>query len=302
MKVFLTGGTGAIGRHLVPKLVEAGHEVSALARSPEKADGLQRQGATPVQVSLFDAEALAAAFAGHDAVINLATAIPSTARYAFRRAWRANDRIRTEGSTAVAEAARSAGVGRLIQESVVFLYPDRGDEWIDETVEPDVFPILEANLVAERNAREFGEQHGAGVVLRFGLFYGPGSSHSDEMLSFARKRFGVQLGRPGAYQPAIHLEDAASAVVAALDVPSGTYNVCDDEPLTAREFTDAIAAAVGRRPWLRGPGRLTSLGGRNTAALTRSQRVSNRRFRQTASWSPRYPDARAGWAAVVAAG
>ncbi|MGH3470048.1 MAG: NAD-dependent epimerase/dehydratase family protein [Thermocrispum sp.] len=302
MKVFVTGGTGAIGRHVVPRLIADGHTVTALARGPQKAAELERHGARPAQVSLFDADALAAAFAGHDAVANLATAIPSTASYPFRRAWMANDRIRTEGSAAVLRAARAAGVGRLVQESVAFVYPDRGDAWIDESTEPDVFPILEGNLAAEANAGRFAADGGDGVVLRFGLFYGPGSAHTDEMLAMARRRFGVQLGPPSAYQPTIHLEDAAAAVSAALSVPSGTYNVSDDEPLTAREFTDAIAAAVGRRPLLRGPGRLAVLGGRNMAAITRSQRVSNRRFRTAASWSPRYPDARAGWTATVAAG
>lgn len=302
MKVFVTGGTGAVGRHAVPRLIADGHAVTALARGPRKAAELERQGATPVRVSLFDAQALAAAFTGRDAVVNLATAIPSTAGYPFRRAWRDNDRIRFEGSAAVLRAAREAGVGRLVQESVVFGYPDSGAAWIDETSEVRAFPILRGNLAAETNAVRFAQDGGVGVVLRFGLFYGRGSAHTEEMLSLARRRFGVQLGPADAYQPVIHLTDAASAVAAALHVPSGIYNVCDDQPLTAREFTDALAAAVGRTPVLRGPGRLAALGGRNMSAITRSQRVSNRRFRQVAGWSPRYPDARAGWAATVSGG
>lgn len=295
MKVFVTGGTGAIGQYAVPRLIADGHAVTALARTPEKAAALDRHGAQPAQVSLFDADGLAAAFAGHDAIVNLATAIPSTASYPFRRSWRANDRIRIEGSAAVLKAAQHAGVERLVQESVAFVYADCGDDWIDEDTPVDVFPILEANLAAEQNAHRYR----IGVVLRFGLFYGPGSSHSDEMLTLARRRFGVQLGPANAYTPTIHLADAASAVSAALSVPSGTYNVCDDEPLTAREFTDAVAAAVGRQPLLRGPGRLARLGGRNTAAITRSQRVSNRKFKAAVDWSPRYPSAREGWVATA---
>lgn len=302
MRVFLTGGSGAIGKHLVPKLVAEGHKVTALVRSAEKAAQVERQGAVPAEVSLFDADGLATAFEGHDAVINLATAIPSTSRYFLPGAWKSNFRIRTEGSAAVAKAARSAGVGRLLQESVVFVYPDSGDKWIDESAELDVVPSSEPNVAAEENARRFAEQGGVGVVLRFGYFYGPGAIHTEEILKFARLRFAMQLGGRNAYEAAIHLEDAASAVVAALEIPSGTYNVCDDEPLTAREFTDAMIAAVGRRPLLRGPGRLLALGGNKTAALTRSQRVSNQRFKDAANWSPHYPSAREGWAATVAAG
>lgn len=302
MKVFVTGGTGAIGQHAIPRLIADGHTVTALARTPIKAAEVERQGAQPAQVSLFDAEALAQAFAGHDAVANLATAIPSTVSYPFRRAWRANDRIRTEGSTAVREAAQRAGVERVVQESIAFGYADGGAAWLDEDSPVDTFPILEANLTAEANAHRFTASGGTGVVLRFGLFYGPGSVNSDEMLALARWRFGVQLGPPNAYMPTIHLTDAAAAVSAALTIPAGTYNATDDEPLTARELTDAVATAVGRKPLLRGPGRLALLGGSSMSAIIRSQRVSNAKFKQASGWSPRYANAREGWAATVASG
>ena len=117
MKVFVTGGTGAIGRHVIPALVSEGHTVSALVRTSEKAAGLTEQGATPVSVSIFDTSALAAAVAGHDAIANLATAIPPVTRFMRAKAWHDNDRIRTEGSAAVVDAAIAAGVGRFVQES-----------------------------------------------------------------------------------------------------------------------------------------------------------------------------------------
>nr|WP_211658320.1 NAD(P)H-binding protein [Phytoactinopolyspora halophila] len=122
----MTGRTGAIGGHAVPALVRAGHTVTALARTSQKASVLTGQGATPESVSLFDSSALASAFVGHDAVINLATAMPSTLGFVIRRAWRATERVRTEGSAAVAEAAHAAGVERLAQESVAILYRDQG--------------------------------------------------------------------------------------------------------------------------------------------------------------------------------
>ena len=133
MRVFVTGGTGAIGGHAVPALVGDGHDVTVLARSPEKAARVTAQGATPVAVSLFDHDALATAFAGHAVVVNLATAIPPSNRFMDAAAWRENDRVRTEGSAAFVDAAIAAGVGRLVQESVTMLYPDRGADWIDDT-------------------------------------------------------------------------------------------------------------------------------------------------------------------------
>jgi len=160
MKVFVTGGTGAIGGHVVPILIAQGHAVTVLARTPEKAAVLTRQGAKAVTVSLFDRPALAAVLTGHEAITNLASAIPSTTQFMRAKAWRNNDRVRAEGSAAVAGAALDAGVGLLIQESVSMLYPDRGSTWIDEHVPVDSFPIARANIAAETNANRFTEAGG----------------------------------------------------------------------------------------------------------------------------------------------
>src|SRR5262245_17489524 len=105
MKVFLTGATGVIGRRAVPLLISAGHAVTAVARSPERAAELARSGASPVQIDLFDAAAVRAAVAGHEAVVNLATHIPSNSRMMLPGAWRENDRIRSEASASLSEAA-----------------------------------------------------------------------------------------------------------------------------------------------------------------------------------------------------
>jgi nucleoside-diphosphate-sugar epimerase len=298
MKVFVTGGTGALGTHLVPALVGAGHSVTALARTPEKARVLTRQGATPVPVSLFDRSGLAEAFAGHDAVINAATAMPSTASFVIRRAWRATERVRRDGSAAVVDAARSAGVGHLVQESVAMLYRDHGEGWVDEEAPVDHYPATAGNHAAEAQARRFGEDGATAVILRFGLFYGPGARHSEQMFAMARRHLVPVLGPPGSYLPSIHLADAATAVVAALDAPAGTFNVVDDEPLTKSAYADAIAEAAGTRAWLRGPGRAALLLGNRLTSLTRSLRVSNSRFRTATGWTPRYPSAREGWLAT----
>ncbi|MFK0248258.1 NAD-dependent epimerase/dehydratase family protein [Amycolatopsis azurea] len=301
MTVFVTGGTGAIGGHAVPALVAVGHDVTALARTPGKAAVLREQGAKPVIVSLFDREALAEAFAGHDAVVNLASSLPSMSRFLSAKAWEATKRVRSEGSAAVADAAAEAGVTRMIQESVCMIYPDRGDEWIGEDVPVEHYPAALGNLAAEANANRFTEAGGTGVILRFGWFYGPGAAHSEQLLGQARRGIGAALGRLDGYVSSIHMTDAASAVVAALQAPAGVYNVVDDEPLTKRDYSAALAAATGKRQWVRGPGRAALLLGDRLTSLTRSIRVGNTAFRDATGWAPRYPSAREGWVATAEA-
>ena len=299
MKVFVAGGTGAIGRHAVRALVRAGHEVTALARSPEKAAVLQREGAVPITVSIFDRAGLAQAFKGHEVVVNLATAIPSTSKFMDSTAWATNDRIRTEGSAAIVDAAGAAGAARVVQESVCMLYRDRGHTWIDEDWPTDDYPMARANHAAEASANRFSAAGGIGVVLRFGWFYGPGATHSEEFLALARRHICVMLGRPDGYVSSIHVADGGAAVVAALGLPAGTYNVVDDEPLTKRAYANALAAATGKRAWLRLPGRFALLLGDRSTSLTRSVRVSNRRFRNASGWAPEYPSAREGFKAMA---
>jgi len=224
MRVFVTGGTGAVGRHTIPALVQQGHSVTALARTPEKAAALTAQGATAALVSLFDRSALAAAFAGHDAVINLASAIPPMTRWMSAKAWRNNDRVRVEGSAAVVEAALAAGVGRVVQESVSMRYRDQGAGWVDEEAPIDQYPMARGNLAAEANAHRFSQVGGRGVVVRFGWFYGPGAAHSERLFALARRHLGLVLGPPEGYVSSIQVADAAAAVAAALGAPAGTFN------------------------------------------------------------------------------
>ena len=181
------------------------------------------------------------------------------------------------------------------------LYADQGDAWIDEGAPVDRYPIATGNHAAEASASRFTAAGGTGVILRFGLFYGPTAGHSEEFLAFARRRIAPQFGRPDTYLSSIHVEDGGRAVVAALGAPAGVYNVVDDEPLTKRAYADALAASVGRRPWVRGPGRLAHLLGHRTTSLTRSVRASNERFKTATGWSPSYPSVREGWIATATA-
>lgn len=299
MRVFVTGATGAIGPHAVRALIEAGHQVSAMVRTREKAGAVAELGAMPVFVSIFDRDGLARAFAGHDAVVNLATAIPSTFSYPFPRAWRANARIRTEGTAAVVDAAAAAGVGCIIQESIALAYPS-ATELITEDVPLDLYPVVESTAVSENTIARFTRAGGTGVVLRFGLFYGPGSSQNHDMLMMAKAGIRVVYGPPDGYYSPIHLADAGRAVLAALHAPAGVYNIVDDEPITKRDYGQAMSDAVGRRPLIGAPGRLIGLAGQNMAAVMRSEPVSNKRFKEATGWHPHNPNSRIGWQATAA--
>ena len=299
MKVFVLGGTGAVGRPAVDALVADGHEVRALARTDEKSDLLRSAGATPVHVSVFDQAGLAEAFAGHDAVVNLATAQPSTSSFVFLRAWRDTERIRILGSAAVTGAALDAGVPIVIQESVVMLYQDGGDRWIDENAPVDHYPMAVGNHGAEASANRFSATGNTGIVARFGFFYGTGAQHAHDFLDLARRGITPVVGHPDSYLSSIHVADGGRAVAALLDAPAGTYNVVDDEPLTKRAYADALAHATGRRAWLRAPGRAAHLLGHRTTALARSVRASNTKLREATGWGPEYPSARDGWNAIA---
>jgi nucleoside-diphosphate-sugar epimerase len=304
MKVFLTGGTGALGRFLVPRLVGAGHDVTALARSDDKAASIAAAGATPARVDLFDGDGLRAAVAGHDVVANMATSIPPVTQAWRAGAWEANDRIRREASGLLVDAAIAAGASRFVQESITFIYEDGADRWLDERT--PIEPVnLDSTTVAEAAAARFTASGPgrAGVVLRFGLFYGPGSAHSETFVTAARHGVGPATGRSTGYVSSIHLADAAAAVVAALDdrVAAGTYNVVDDEPVTKRAYAEVLGRAVGKRPRVLSPGRLSKVGGSRTAPLARSHRVANGAFKAASGWAPQYPSVETGWPATVRA-
>ncbi len=301
MRVFVTGATGVIGRRVLPRLTAAGHQVTAVARTPGKAEGVRAAGARPVVLDVFDPEAACRAFDGHDAVINLATRIPPPSRAATPSAWREGTRLRTEGSRVLVDAAIAAGVPRFLQESIAFIYPDRGAEWIDEDVPLEPPPLAAGNLAAEASAQRFTDAGGIGVVLRFGQFYAWESAHTRAMCRQIRLRLPAMPGPAGAYCPAIAADDAAAAAVAALELPHGTWNVCDDRPLTRTEYNAGVAEALGvRAPLLTGTAllRLSSA----TRFYVRSQRISNQRFRSATGWSPAFPDARVGWVSMAAAG
>ena len=300
VNIFVSGGTGVVGSRAVRLLVEDGHRVSVLARSPSKGSALEDLGASPVYAGLFEPDKLGDAIPGHHAVVNLATHIPrSFVKMGTPGAWSENDRIRREGSRNLVDAASNSGIEVYIQESITFGYPDCGDEWIDETIEWSAASNLRSAQEAESQAERFTNSGKKGIVLRFALFYAADSSHTEDTARMARRGIYPAVGRKDAYQSSIHADDAARAVVAALSAPAGTYNVGDDEPLTRRDAAEAISKVLGVGTLKIPPTWLAKLGGSKAATLARSQRVSNRKFKQATGWSPKYLSLREGWKEVA---
>ena len=302
MQIFVTGATGVLGKVVVPALLAGGHHVSALSRSEANTETLQRLGAKPVPADLFDVQALVQALTGCDAeaILHLATSIPSTIRIGRPKAWQETHRLRREGTRALVEAALAAGtVSTFVYPSYALVYPDSGDRWIDAETTP-VQPAvnLSSTLDAEAAVARFAGNERRGISLRMGSFYGPEPT-SWQLLRYAR--WGIAAFPPGAldaYLPQIWVPDAGSALVAAVTqpVPSGVYDIVDDQPLTHREVIAAMAQAVGRKHLWQPPAVLMRMmTGIVYDIVSRSLRISNRRFKAMSTWNPSVPNARLGW-------
>lgn len=283
MRTLVTGGTGVLGRAAVPLLVAAGHDVVVTVRSSASANRVAVAGATPLDLDVWDEPGLhdAVRRLRPDVVIRLSTAVPGGARAAVPRAWRVNDRLRSELARSLAAAANAVGA-RYVGESVAFAYEDRRRQPIDERV--PLAPAAHLRSVADTEAVVAGMNAAGGdaVSLRFGLFLGPGTELTPAMLSAARHGRLAVPGRLEDHVPFVHVDDAAAAVVAALDAAPGAYNVVEDDPATRGAHAEALGRVVGRR--VRAAPAVLSLSP-VVRALCRSQRVSNARLRDV-GWVP----------------
>src|SRR6266567_2256422 len=235
MRILVTGATGVIGRRVVPLLVTARHDVTAVGRTADKRAALERAGATAIALDLFDADAVRRVVPGHNVVVNLATHIPSSRRAFLPGAWRLNSRVRTIVSANLATAALAGGTERFVQESFAPIYEDAGDRWIDERATVRAARYNRSVLDAEGAAQRVTREGPLGVVLRFAYFYGADSDFTQDAIRYVRRGWAPAFGSPDAYISSVSHDDAAAAVLAALAVPPGIYNVCDDRPVRRRE-------------------------------------------------------------------
>lgn len=284
--VAVLGATGVYGRHLVPRLVARGHRVVALARRPEAATAAASAGAEVRRADVFDGDALRAALVGCDFGINLATSLPAPGKTTGDFA--ANDRLRREGTAIWVQACRDAGVSRIVQQSIAMVNAAGDAEGDEDTVLPandDVAgQAIDAARAMEATIRDSGL---AWVILRGGLFYGPGTGFDDDW--FARARAGrLRLPEDGrGWVSLVHIADMAAATVAALERwPScRPLIVADDRPSRWSEVLGHVAALAGASP--------PEPGGR---AGFPSFRVRNARARDALGWRPLYADYRSGLA------
>jgi len=307
MRVLVAGATGVIGQPLIRQLRDAGHEVLGTTRSPERAGKIEAAGAIPVIVDALQIEALhrAVAEAQPEVVINQLTALPD--RLDYRRpdeTFGPTNELRAKAGPALAGAAAESGARRLISQSVCFYYAPDGSALHteeDPLIDPGPgSPAFQRALALTTLERATLETPGLdGVVLRYGLFYGPGTHYGKGgryWRDVTKRRFPIVGEGTGVFSY-VHIDDAASATVAALDRGAGIYNVCDDDPTPMSEWLPAYAEAVGAKPPRRVPVWLASLvAGKEVAAQAVTLRgASNEKAKRELGWQPRYPSWREGF-------
>lgn len=293
----MSGGTGVIGRAAVPALVAEGHDVSVVSRSDTSAECAVRLGAAAVPGDLFDPEALAHAFEGAEAVVNLASGMPTGYRAARRAAWRRHDALRTTGVGNVVAAARSAGVRRVVQNSASYLYADHGDDWVNEQSPLEITPATEPLAVAEAHVQDYACDSRVGVILRLGRLVGD-DPMTRRRLRAARRGRPVGVGSSQAWTHLLHTDDVGSAVVAALHAPSGIYNV-GAQPVQQHDVVRAYAQVAGADDLgFMGPV-LRRVAGSRLEPLARSLRVCSDHYAAHTGWAPTRPEFDASWLDVA---
>jgi nucleoside-diphosphate-sugar epimerase len=310
MRIFLAGASGALGKQLIPMLVTGGHTVTATTRSAAKADALRAAGAEPVVLDALDRDAVVAAVtaARPDVIVHQLTALNDLSNLRnFDKAFAQTNRLRTEGTDNLLAGARAAGVERFVAQSYTgWPYARTGgpvkteDDPLDTDPPSDQRESLAAIRTLEARVTEVG-----GIVLRYGGFYGPGTSVAPggEQTDMVLKRRFPIIGDGGGIWSFVHIADAAAATVAAIERGApGIYNIVDDEPAPVREWLPAFATVVGARPPRRIPRWLGRLAGGDavTTMSTVSRGAANAKAKRELGWQPAYPSWRQGFAATFA--
>lgn len=308
MDVFVAGGSGAVGRRLVPQLLVAGHQVTAMTRSTRNAEWLRRVGAQPVIADALDREAVLDAVkqAAPEVLIHQLTGLTGLQSLRnFDREFALTNRLRTEGTDALLEAARATRVRRFIAQSYGNWNYARTGSGLKTELDPlDAEPPAKQarTLAALRYLEEavLGADGIEGVALRYGNFYGPGTNMAldGDIVAQVRKRRVPIVGDGAGVWSFIHMDDAAAAAIAAMERGApGIYNVSDDQPAPVREWLPALAEAVGAKPPRRVPvwlGRIAA-GEVGVSMMTRIRGTSNAKAKRELGWSPRYPSYREGF-------
>jgi nucleoside-diphosphate-sugar epimerase len=314
MKILLAGATGAVGKALVPRLVAAGHDVAGMTRSAAKRDLVRSLGATPVVADALEPEqvARAVAEAEPEAIIHQLTALSGSLDLRhFDRDFALTNRLRTEGTDHLLAAGRAAGVRRFVAQSYAGWPSARTGGPIkteDDPLDPTPSDAMRNTLDAIRHleAAVTGADWTDGIVLRYGGFYGPGTSLSaegGEHVDAIRKRRFPIVGDGAGVWSFVHIEDAADATVAAVERGArGIYNIVDDAPLPVSQWLPELAEVFGAKPPRHVPrfvGRLLA-GEAATVMMTEIRGASNAKARRELGWVPRHPTLREGLTEIAA--
>jgi nucleoside-diphosphate-sugar epimerase len=314
MRIFLAGATGALGKRLVPLLVDAGHAVTGMTHTPAKADALRAAGAEAVVAEGLDRAAVIAAVvaARPDVIVHQLTGLADMRSLRdFDGVFALTNRLRTEATDSLLEGARRAGARRFVAQSYAgWPYARRGGpvKTEDDPLDPQPVPSMSASLAAIRQleATVTGAPGIDGIVLRYGGFYGPGTGMAPggDQLELVRKRRFPVVGTGSGVWSFVHIDDAAAATLAAIEHGApGIYNIVDDDPAPVSEWLPVLAAAADARPPRRVPrwiGRLAA-GEAVTTLMTDSRGASNAKARAELGWRPAYPTWREGFRSVLAA-
>jgi len=309
MKVFVAGATGAIGRQLVPRLVAAGHQVHGMTRSEAKQSMLREQGAVPVVADALDTEQVADAVgrAQPDVIIHELTAIPDKLDLRhFDRSFALTNRLRTEGTDNLLSAGHAVGVQRFIAQSYFSGYARIGGPTKTEDDPADTAPAKEQRgvLAAIRHLEDsvLAATWTEGIVLRYGAFYGQGTSlePGSAQLDMIRKRKFPLVGDSGGIWSFIHIADAADATVAALEHGRrGIYNIADDDPAPIADWLPAIADEIGAKKPMRVPRFVARMvaGETGVVMMTELRGISNAKAKRELGWQPAHSTWRHGFLA-----
>ncbi len=309
VRVFVAGGAGVIGQRLVPQLVARGHQVTATTTSPAKLGILAQQGADAVVMDALDAASVgeAVAKAQPDAIVHQMTAIsPGHAGKPdmkhFDRWFAITNRLRTEGTDHLLAAAAATGVSTVVAQGYASWNGIREGGWVKTEEDPlDLLTGTSANagMEALRHLEDVVLQAG-GAVVRYGSLYGPGAT--DDEVELVRKRQFPLVGRGTGYCSWLHLDDAASAAVLAVEQHAkGVFNIVDDEPAPASEWLPYLAACAGAKKPMRVPKWLARLlaGDPAVIMMTEGRGFSNAKAKRELNWELRYPSWRDGFREVL---